>query len=284
MMIALAELKKEYKDFTLNVSMEVGPGVVCGLIGKNGAGKSTTIKSILGLIRPTGGKIEVFGKDPKDFSGEDKAKIGVCLADSGFGRTFCIKDIISIMKNMYSDFDEKDFREKCSAQDLPFDKPLESFSTGMKAKLRVLTALRPGVKLLILDEPTAGLDVMARNEILDMLRAFMAEDEERSMLISSHISSDLEGLCDEIYMINDGRIALHEDTDTLLGNYAVLKLGEEDYQKIDRSYILRIKEQSYGYECLTNEKRFYLENYPSLTIENSSIDEIIMLMIGGEEL
>ena len=263
--------------------MEVGPGVVCGLIGKNGAGKSTTIKSILGLIRPTGGKIEVFGKDPKDFSGEDKAKIGVCLADSGFSRSLCIKDIISIMKSMYDDFDENDFREKCKAQDLPLDKPLESFSTGMKAKLRVLTVLRPKVKLLVLDEPTAGLDVMARNDILDMLRAFMAEDEERSMLVSSHISSDLEGLCDEIYMIHDGSIVLHEDTDALLGKYAVLKLSKEDYGKIDRSYILRVKEQSYGYECLTDEKQFYMENYPALTIENSSIDEIIMLMLGGKE-
>ncbi len=282
-MIALAELKKEYKDFTLNVSMEVGPGVVCGLIGKNGAGKSTTIKSILGLIRPTGGKIEVFGKDPKDFSGEDKAKIGVCLADSGFSRSLTVSDIISIMKSMYDDFDPKDFEDKCKAQELPLDKPLESFSTGMKAKLRVLTVLRPKVKLLVLDEPTAGLDVMARNDILDMLRAFMAEDEERSMLVSSHISSDLEGLCDEIYMIHDGSIVLHEDTDALLGKYAVLKLSKEDYGKIDRSYILRVKEQSYGYECLTDEKQFYMENYPALTIENSSIDEIIMLMLGGKE-
>ncbi|MBR4760338.1 MAG: ABC transporter ATP-binding protein [Lachnospiraceae bacterium] len=282
-MVTLNELKKEYKDFTLNVSLQLQPGVVCGLIGKNGAGKSTTIKSILGLIRPDGGKIEVLGKEPKNFTGKDKAQIGACLADSGFSRSLCIKDIISIMKSMYDDFDESDFRDKCKAQDLPLDKPLESFSTGMKAKLRVLTVLRPKVKLLVLDEPTAGLDVMARNDILDMLRAFMAEDEERSMLVSSHISSDLEGLCDEIYMIHDGSIVLHEDTDALLGKYAVLKLSKEDYGKIDRSYILRVKEQSYGYECLTDEKQFYMENYPSLTIENSSIDEIIMLMLGGKE-
>ena len=282
-MVTLNELKKEYKDFTLNVSLQLQPGVVCGLIGKNGAGKSTTIKSILGLIRPSGGQIEVLGKEPKNFTGRDKAQIGACLADSGFSRSLCIKDIISIMKSMYDDFDESDFRDKCKAQDLPLDKPLESFSTGMKAKLRVLTVLRPKVKLLVLDEPTAGLDVMARNDILDMLRAFMAEDEERSMLVSSHISSDLEGLCDEIYMIHDGSIVLHEDTDALLGKYAVLKLSKEDYGKIDRSYILRVKEQSYGYECLTDEKQFYMENYPSLTIENSSIDEIIMLMLGGKE-
>ncbi len=281
-MISLKDLTKEYNDFELNVSMEIKPGTVCGLIGKNGAGKSTTIKAILGLIRPTSGHIEVLGKEPYSFTAKDKMMIGACMSDSGFSRVLSVNDIISILKKSYPDFNENDFRKKCKDQGLPFDKPLEKFSTGMKAKLRVLCAICHSAKLLIMDEPTSGLDVTARTEILDMLREYMAEDEERSMLISSHISSDLEGLCDEIYMISEGKIVLHEDTDVLLGQYGILKLSSEDYEKLDKNYIVSARKQSYGYECLTNEKQFYIDNYPSLTIENSSIDNIIMLLLGKE--
>ncbi len=281
-MISLKDLTKQYNDFELNVSLEIRPGTVCGLIGKNGAGKSTTIKAILGLIRPTSGSIEVFGKDPCAFTAKDKMMIGTCMSDSGFSRVLSVNDIISILKKSYPDFDEEDFRNKCKAQGLPFDKALEKFSTGMKAKLRVLCAICHKAKLLILDEPTAGLDVTARTAILDLLREYMAEDEERSMLISSHISSDLEGLCDEIYMISDGKILLHEDTDVLLGQYGIIKLSAEDYEKLDRNYIVSARKQSYGYECLTNEKQFYIDNYPALAIENSTIDAIILLMLGKE--
>ncbi len=283
-MIRLKELTKVYKDFDLNISMEIRPGSVCGLIGKNGAGKSTTIKAILGLIRPTSGSIEVLGKDPKDFTAKDREAIGACLADSGFSRLLRLEDVVCILKKLYKDFDEAQFRKLCKEQGLPADKKLGDYSTGMKAKLRVLTAICHKAKLLILDEPTAGLDVMARTDILDMLRAYMAEDEERSMLISSHISSDLEGLCDEIYMIGDGRLLLHEDTDVLLGSYGIIKLSREDYEKVDKSYLVSAKKQPYGYDCLTNEKQFYLENYPSAAIENSDIDSIILLMLGGEKV
>ncbi|MCR4641913.1 MAG: ABC transporter ATP-binding protein [Lachnospiraceae bacterium] len=283
-MIRLKELTKVYKDFDLNVTMEIKPGTVCGLIGKNGAGKSTTIKAILGLIRPTSGSIEVLGKDPAKFSAKDREAIGACLADSGFSRLLRLEDVVHILKKLYKDFDETQFRKLCKEQGLPADKKLGDYSTGMKAKLRVLTALCHKAKLLILDEPTAGLDVMARTDILDMLRAYMAEDEERSMLISSHISSDLEGLCDEIFMIGDGRLILHEDTDVLLDRYGILKLSREDYEKVDKSYLVSAKKQPYGYDCLTNEKQFYMENYPASAIENGNIDSIIMLMLGGEKI
>ena len=152
----------------------------------------------------------------------------------------------------------------------------------MKAKLKVLVAISHGAKLLILDEPTAGLDVIARDELLDMLREFLEEDDERSILISSHISSDLESLCDDLYMIHDGKIILHEDTDILLSNYALLKVDDKQYEALDKSYILRAKKESYGYSCLTNERQYYLENYPNITIEAGSIDELITMMIRGK--
>ena len=157
------------------------------------------------------------------------------------------------------------------------------FSTGMKAKLKVLVAISHNAKLLILDEPTAGLDVIARDELLEMLREFLEKDEERSILISSHISSDLESLCDDLYMIHDGKIILHEDTDVLLSDYALLKVDAEQYSKLDKQFILRSKKETYGYSCLTNQKQYYMENYPKIAIEKGTIDEVITMMIRGTE-
>ena len=281
-MIKLTNLQKNYNDFSLNVSLEVPAGTVTGLIGKNGAGKSTTIKAILGLIRPNGGQIEVFGKDPKSFTNEDKEMIGVALSDSGFSMQLNLEDVTRILKRLYHEFDEKFFREQCKNQGLPFNKLLKDFSTGMKAKLRVLVAISHNAKLLVLDEPTSGLDVLARNEILDMLRDYLAKDSERTILISSHISSDLEGLCDDIYMIDNGKILLHEDTDTILGQYGVLKVSAEEYEKLDKQYLIAKKQESFGYSCLTNEKQYYLDNYPNVVLENGNIDQMIMIMLGGK--
>jgi ABC-2 type transport system ATP-binding protein len=281
-MIKLDGVTKKYKDFELKVSLELKEGTVYGLVGKNGAGKSTTIKLILGLIRATSGTVEVMGKNPFEFTPQDRTLIGTCMAESGFSRELNLKDIMDISVKFYKDFDKEYFLEVARRQELPLDKPLSSFSTGMKAKVRVLFAISHNARLLVLDEPTAGLDVMARNDILDMLRDYMAADEQRTMLISSHISSDLEGLCDEILIIDDGNIVLFEDTDSLLGKYAVIKVSESDYEQLDKSYITHVLKQPYGYECLTNEKQFYLENYPSLTIEKCSIDDTMTLMLGGQ--
>ena len=281
-MIKLTNLQKKYNDFSLNVSLEVPAGTVTGLIGKNGAGKSTTIKAILGLIRPNGGEIEVLGKDPKNFTSKDKESIGVALSDSGFSMQLNLEDVTRILKRLYHEFDEKSFREQCKNQGLPFNKLLKDFSTGMKAKLRVLVAISHNAKLLVLDEPTSGLDVLARNDILDMLRDYLAKDSERTILISSHISSDLEGLCDDIYMIDHGKILLHEDTDTILGQYGVLKVSAEEYEKLDKQYLLAKKQESFGYSCLTNEKQYYLDNYPNIVLENGNIDQMIMIMLGGK--
>lgn len=154
----------------------------------------------------------------------------------------------------------------------------------MKAKLKVLAAISHDAKLLILDEPTAGLDVVARDELLDMLREYMEQDENRSILISSHISSDLETLCDDIYMIHEGKIVLHEDTDLLLSDYALLKVDAKQYESLDKQYLLRVRKENFGYSCLTNQKQFYLENYPQVAVEKGSIDEVITMIIRGKEV
>ena len=283
-MLRIENLRKNYKSFSLDCTMEVRPGCVTGLIGQNGAGKSTTFKAALGLIRPDGGNIRIMGRDIGEFGVGDRQKLGVVLSDSGFSGYLTVADTVPILSNLYKDFDKPFFLEQIKKGGLPENKKIKEFSTGMKAKLKVLTAISHRAQLLILDEPTAGLDVVARDELLELLRAFMEQDEDRGILVSSHISGDLESLCDDVYMIHDGKIVLHEDTDVLLDSYAVLKMDEEQYRTIEKRYILRSRKESFGYSCLTNQKRFYSENYPKLAVLKGSIDEVIMMMIRGETL
>ncbi|MCB6415092.1 ABC transporter ATP-binding protein [Dorea acetigenes] len=282
-MLKIEHLKKNYDTFSLDCSLELRPGYVTGLIGQNGAGKSTTFKAVLGLIAIDGGTITILGKDIREFTAKDREKLGVVLSDSGFSGYLRIKDLIPILENLYEKFDKTFFVEQAERFRLPPDKQIKDFSTGMKAKLKLLAAISHDAKLLILDEPTAGLDVIARDELLELLREFMEQDEERSVLISSHISGDLESLCDDLYMIQDGKIVLHEDTDVLLSEYALLKVDEEQYEKLDKQYILRVKKETYGYSCLTNQKQFYIENFPKIAIEKGTVDEVISLMVRGNE-
>ena len=282
-MLKVHQLKKEYPHFSLECSLEVKTGCITGLIGQNGAGKSTTFKAVLGLIYKDDGHINIFDKNITDLNTNDKEKIGVVLSDSGFSSYLTIQDIIPILKQMYHQFDYQFFNEQVQRFRLPTNKKIKEFSTGMKAKLKVLVAISHRAKLLILDEPTAGLDVIARDELLDMLREFMEKDEERAILISSHISSDLENLCDDLYMIHEGQVIFHEDTDVLLSDYALLKVNHDQYQDLDKQFVLRFKKENYGYSCLTNQKQYYMENYPQLTIEKGTIDNVLTMMIRGEK-
>ena len=261
--------------------MELPEGQILGLIGKNGAGKSTAIKLILGLCRADEGSIRVFGHESKELPETLRQEIGVSLAESGFSGELTVNDVKHILKKMYHSFDENYFIKQSENLKLPMNKKIKEFSTGMKAKLRVLTAMTHHAKLLIMDEPTAGLDVEARNEILDMLRAYIAEDESRSILITSHISTDLESLCDELYLIHDGKLILHEATDAILEQYGILKVSEEQYRTLDQSSILKVQKENYGYACFTDDKKFYQENYPQIAVENGGIDELILMMTGG---
>lgn len=281
-MVEIERLFKQYGDFCLDISLKIPNGVITGVIGKNGAGKSTMIKSILGLIQPESGTVKVFDKDVRTLTKREKCDIGAAMADSGFSMYLSAGDIAGILEKMYPHFQKDFFFEQCKHLRLPLNKQMKDYSTGMKAKLRVLVAISHEAKLLILDEPTAGLDVEARNEILDLLRQYMAEDESRSILISSHISSDLEGLCDDIYLIHDGKLLLHEEIDNILSSYALVKVDEHDYESMDKTHFLACKKEKFGYVCLTNQKMYYIENYPNAVVENGSIDELILLMTGGK--
>lgn len=281
-MIQIKNIKKSYQDFLLDCSLTIEKGSVTGIIGKNGAGKSTLYKAILNLINIDSGNILVFNKDIKELDVKDKANIGVVLADSFFSSYLNIKDIRKIMMDSYETFDVTFFDKKVNEFELPINKAIKSFSFGMKAKLKMLCALSHNAKILLLDEPTLGLDVIARDEILELLREYMAKASDNTIMISSHIVSDLESLCDDIYMIDDGKIILHEDTDVLLSNYAILKVDDQTYESIDKNYIYKVKKEDYGYALLTNQKQFYYENYPKIVIQNCSIDDVIYMMIKGK--
>ena len=238
-------------------------------------------KAILGLIKTDGGTVEVLGKDGLELTKLDRQQIGVDFSESTFNNGLTIGDITLVMETMYDNFDKKKFIEKCEKYGLPMKKTLKEFSTGMKAKFKLLCAMSYGAKLLILDEPTAGLDSVVRSELLDEMRGFM-EQEGRAILISSHISSDLEGLCDDLYFLQNGSILFHEDTDVILSDYAILKVNEEQYRNLDKSHILYKKKEGYGYTLLTREKQYYLDNYREIVAEKGSIDDVMLMMAKGE--
>ena len=261
-MVQLNKVTKAYGSFQLDCSMEVQPGMATGFVGANGAGKTTTFQILLGLVPPETGEIRIFGIPYTELTVKDRERIGVSLADSGFSQFLTVRDVTAILRNLYTRFDEARFLEKCQRYELPANKKIKDFSTGMQAKLKLLIAMSHDADLLILDEPTLGLDVM----------------------ISSHISSDLEKFCDDIYMIDRGRIVLHGETDVLLDSYGILKVDERQYQALDRRYLLAGMREAYGYRLLTNERRYYQENYPDLVMEKGSIDDILILTARGEKL
>ena len=283
MILRLDQVQKSYQQFDLNCTLSLQEGCVTGLVGQNGAGKSTTFKAILDLIQIDGGQIEVFGKDYKSLGAVEKEDIGVVFPDAGFSGYLTIQQLVSILKIFYKRFDAQEFQAKCRQFDLPMNKKIKEFSTGMAAKLKLLVAMSHKARLLLLDEPTAGMDVLARQELLDILHEYM-EEEGRSILISSHISSDLEHFCDDIYMIHKGRIEMHEDTDVILERYGVLKVNAEAYETLDKKYLLRAKKESYGFCCLTDQRQFYQENYPQIVIEKGNLDEVLTMMVRGEQI
>lgn len=281
MLLKLENVKKQYDSFNLDCSIELRKGQVTGIIGRNGAGKSTTFKSILGLIFPDSGNIEIFETPIDKLTTAAKEDIGVVLSDSNINELLRPTDMIPVLKALYKNFSSEEFLNKCKELNIPLTKPIKEFSTGMKAKFKLIIAMSHNPKLLILDEPTAGLDVIMRRELLDMLREYM-EDEEHGILISSHISTDLEGLCDDLYFISKGKILIHEDTDVLLSEYCLLKLTQEQFQNIDKSFVIKTLQDNNTYLCLTNQKSYYQENYPDIAIERGNIDDFIIMMEKGE--
>jgi len=281
-MITIENFVKQYRDFSLEISMEIPDNKVVGIIGKNGCGKSTTIKAILGLIKPTSGSVRVFGREARELTPRDKEKIGAALSDSMFSTQLTVGDVIAVLRAMYRDFNEAFFRDMCARLNLPLKKQMKDFSTGMKAKVKALTALSHKASLLILDEPTAGLDVEARNEIIAFLREYAAANE-CSILITSHISTDLEGLCDEFYLFSGGRILMHETEESIESRYGTVQIPFAQFGSVDKNSISGYKKEMFGYACVTNDRERFAKSHPELEVKPATIDDLIILLGGAEE-
>ena len=281
--IELQNVPKKYKEFELkNISFNVPEGCIVGLIGENGAGKTTTIKSILNITNAEG-IVKIFGKKLKENEKKIKEEIGVVLDDSFLSEYLNSKQISSIMKEIYKNWDENKYMKLLKQFSLPTDKMIKNFSSGMKMKLKIATAISHNPKILILDEPTSGLDPVVRNEILDMFRKYIEEDETRSILLSTHITTDLEHISDYIVFIEKGKIVFNLPTDELLDNYGIVKCSKEDFLKVDKTEYIKYKKEKYQYELLTNNKEAIKKKYNITTIDKPSIEDIMLFYIKGEK-
>ena len=265
-----------------DVTFDLPSGYIMGLVGPNGAGKSTLIKLILNMTTRDAGRIEVLGLDAMADEERVKEQLGVVLDSSYFIEYMTVDAVERTSRPMYPLWDHNLFDAYLRRFGLGRNKKIKDLSRGMQMKLMLAVALSHDAKLLILDEPTAGLDVEARNEILDLLRDYAAEDENRTILITSHIASDLEHLCDDIYLIHGGKQLLHEETDVILEQYGLIKADEAQYAALDKEYLLGSRKEPYGYACLTNDRKYYEENVPGLVVERAGIDEVILMMTGGK--
>ena len=281
--IKVKNLNKKYEGFELkNISFEIPEGSIVGLIGENGAGKTTTIKSILNIINSEG-EIQVLGKDIKQNEKEIKSKLGVVLDDSFLSEYLTPKKINSIMKDFYNTWDKKLFEKYIKIFKLPENKMIKDFSSGMKMKLKIATAISHKPQILILDEPASGLDPIVRNEILDIFRQFIAEDETRSILVSTHITTDLEHISDYIMFIKNGEITLNLPTSEILENYGIVKCDEKDFSKISKEDYEYYRKEKYQYEVLVKNKKMIKSKYGISTIDKASIEDIMLFYIKGEK-
>ena len=273
--IEVKNLTKNYKGFTLNnISFDLPSGCIMGLIGENGAGKSTTIRSILGMIKPDNGNISVLGKK---LTAKTKEDIGVVLDEVGIPAVFNVNDINTIMKKMYKNWDETQFFDYIKAFSLPKDKKFDEFSKGMKMKLGIAIALSHKAKLLILDEPTSGLDPLVRDEIIDILNDF-TRDDDHSILISSHIVSDLEKLCDYIAFIHQGELLFCEEKDQLLEQYGIFEDSRENLDCLLPEAVVAREETRYGGVRALIKRELAPAGF---RLEKPTVEDVVLFLVKG---
>lgn len=279
--LTVSGLTKTYQDFTLDhVSFSVPSGSIVGLVGENGAGKSTTVNAVLGLIQKEAGRVSVLGKEELD--NQIKEQIGVVFDGSNYPEILSPKKISRVMKHIYRSWDEPAYLRLLKQFSLPLDKPIRQFSKGMKMKLAITAALSHHSKLLILDEATSGLDPVIRDDILDMLLDFV-QDEEHSILISSHITSDLEKIADYIVFIHEGKVVFSKPKDELTEQYGIIKCGAAQFDAIEKSDIIVSRKMDYEWQVLISDRDKMQKKYRDALIVPAAIDEIMLLYIKGEK-
>ena len=280
--LEVKNINKKYDKFELkNVSFKLPKGMIMGFIGENGAGKTTTIKIILDIIRNYTGSIKIFNKDITNIENV-KEDIGVVLDDMFFPEILTANDINNIMISVYKNWDSNMFNNYLKEFNLPNNKQIKTLSKGMRKKLEIIVALSHHPKLLILDEPTSGLDPVARSEIIDIFQNIIA-DEECSILLSTHITKDLENIADYITFINNGEIILSDTKDEILDNYAIAKCNKEEFNNINKKDYIKYKKNKYNYEVLIKNIKEFKKKYKINVIDKITLDDLMVLMIKGEE-
>ena len=280
--IEIRHLTKEYGSFKLSdVTFDVPMGTVVGLIGENGAGKSTTIKCILNLVRPSGGEIVLLGRDSIAGEREAKEEIGVVLDESTFHDTLRALDVGKILRRVYKNWDQPFFEALLKKFGLPHNKTVKDYSRGMKMKLSIAAALSARPRLLILDEATGGLDPVVRDELLDEFLSFV-QDEDHAILISSHITSDLEKAADYVVYLHKGAVVLQGAKDELLEEHGRLVCGRSDLQKVDPAFLVGVRENQFSCEALVRRREEFIRRYPELSVESVTLDDLMVFTTKGE--
>ena len=278
--LELNEVTKQYNDFKLDkISFTVPQGSIVGLIGENGAGKSTTIKAILGLIKKGGGTITMLNE--QDIDSVCKDNVGVVFDGNNYPDMLTPKQLGNVFEKIYGTWDKKAYLEMLDKFKLPLNKKIKDFSKGMKMKYSISVAFSHHSKLLILDEATSGLDPIMRDEILDMFLDFI-QDEENSILVSSHITSDLEKVADYIVFIHEGKIVFQKPKDELLESYGIIKCGASLFDEINKEEIIAYRKQDYEWQVLVENRQLAQKKYPNAMIVPASIDEIMLMYVKGE--
>lgn len=282
--IQVKNLTKSYKDFTLdNISLDLPCGTVMGLIGENGAGKSTFINSLLNIVNAQYDREIILGYDLKTQEKLIKEDLAVIFSDSHYDLSFTPLFVGKMLSKIYKNWNEKKYLDYLKQFGLPEKKRLKKFSTGMRVKLEFAAALSHEPKLLILDEATSGLDPVVRDEILDILREF-TEEEDHAVLISSHITSDLDKIADYIAYIHEGKLRFVKTYDELQNDYGILNCGQELFDSLNQEDIAAYKKEAYSYRVLIKNKLKFRKVFCDVSIENASIEDIMLFYIKGEKV
>ena len=277
--IQLRGITKRYSGFTLDhVSFNVPKGSIMGFVGQNGAGKTTTIRSLLGITEIDEGEMSILGLDPKSDELEIKQRIAVVFDELPFHDIFTAKDMARIFEGLYNGWDNAEYSRYLDLFQLPVKKKIGQFSKGMKMKLQIACALSHNAELLVMDEATTGLDPVVRDEILHIFMEYL-QNGERSILMSSHITSDLEKIADMVTFIDKGKILLTGCKDELIETHGILKCSKEEAANIDGSDIVSIRINSFGAEVMVRDRRNAGYKYDGAMIDPASLDDIMLYYV-----
>lgn len=281
--VELNGITKKYDGFTLdNVSITLPKGGIMGFIGQNGAGKTTTIKSMLNIIKPDSGSIKLLGLDNIKYETEVKERISPVFDELPFHDDFNAKQISVILGDIYKNWDNKIYENYLDRFGLPMKKKIGKFSKGMKMKLQIACALSHKAELLIMDEATTGLDPVVRNEILDIFLEYI-QDENNSIFMSSHITSDIEKIADSVTFIDKGKILLSGFKDDILCSHGVIKCGNSDYKNIDPADIISARITEFGAEAMVSDRKSAERKYSGLVIDSTTLEEIMRYYVNSSK-